>query len=607
MISRRNFFSICIMMAVLVFMFQFSQVFKAWGSNYNVNEYVSESQPSGQDKWQSADYKTSDKNFPVRDYVLFLGEKDTELWNVVKQWCTYTKKDTLTAPNTRGFELPGEHLPVMILIDSDAINFAMEMSSLLKVTQYGVPVVFCNLPEVSVIKKEERLQELLGIRRVKADTVRARGIQMYSGFLLGGEALYKVEKEEEEKLQDFNLEIPWYATGRGTKTYMVGLIDDEDTEREDFPSLIWRNSYNGTPVFAVCGDYLSDLAGLGILDSFVYETSSYELHPVVNACNVVVSDYPFFASENKETIQRIYGRDVKSVLRDIMWPGVSAMAEQNKLKLTCCMAPQYDYLDSEEPAADNMVFYLQQMKEIGAEAGKSLIYGGGIPLSEKMERDSDFLDNQGIGYRYGVVYTGKEVPGELEGKWEEGYLQDVSTLTCAYGEKYSLLSYYKDDVTLQCITGEATEYSYFKDLRARSISTALGYSNVLVDMHSAMWPEGKEQQWEAYFDKISSNVSTYWNKYKAFSRTTLSESDARVRTFLNLDYETSREGDRIFLTVTGTEGDGWFLLRTHGEDVVQAQNAEYEKLEESAYLIHTLSDKVELQVEVSGTVPQFLK
>lgn len=607
MISRRNFFSICIMMAVLVFMFQFSQVFKAWGSNYDVNEYATELQASGQDKWQPVTCRISEGDFPKRDYVLFFGNEDTPLWNVVKQWCTYTKKDTLTAPNTKDFELPTKQLPTMILIDSNAIDFGLERNSLLKVAQYGVPMVFCNLPDVSEVRRNDRLRELLGIRRVNADIIKTTGIQMYSGFLLGGEALYKVDNEEEEKLQDLCLEVPWYATGRGTKTYMAGLLDNGDTDREDYPSLIWRNNYNGTPIFAVCGDYMSELSGLGILDAFVYETNSYEIHPVVNAWNVVLSDYPFFASENRETMQKLYGRDMKTVLRDIMWPGVSSMAEQNKLKLTCCLTPQYDYQDQEEPSGDNMVFYLQQMKEIGAEAGKSLIYSGGIPLSEKLERDNAFLGGLGINYRYSAVYAGKEVPKELEAEWRMGRLGDVRTLTCAYGGNYPLLSYYKDEVTLQCITGEATEYSYSRDLQARSISTALGYSNVLVDMHSAMWPEGKEQQWEVYFDQVSSNVSTYWNKYKAFSRTTLSESDARIRTFLNLDYETSRDGDRIFLTVTNAGGDGWFLLRTHGEDIVEAQNAEYEKLEESAYLIHTLSDKVELRLKLSKEVPQFMK
>ena len=42
MVSRRNFFSIVMMMAALTFMFQFSQIIKENASNYDVNEYAGE-------------------------------------------------------------------------------------------------------------------------------------------------------------------------------------------------------------------------------------------------------------------------------------------------------------------------------------------------------------------------------------------------------------------------------------------------------------------------------------------------------------------------------------------------------------------------------------
>lgn len=39
MVSRRNFFGILVMMAVLLFMFQFSSVIKENESDYNINAY----------------------------------------------------------------------------------------------------------------------------------------------------------------------------------------------------------------------------------------------------------------------------------------------------------------------------------------------------------------------------------------------------------------------------------------------------------------------------------------------------------------------------------------------------------------------------------------
>ncbi len=63
--------------------------------------------------------------------------------------------------------------------------------------------------------------------------------------------------------------------------------------------------------------------------------------------------------------------------------------------------------------------------------------------------------------------------------------------------------------------------------------------------------------------RFASNLLTYWNKFNCFTATTLSESDRRVRTFLNVDYTESREENVI--TLNTTKADSWFILRTHGE------------------------------------------
>ena len=50
MVSLRNFFSIMLMMAVILFMFQFSQIIKEHESNYDVNPYMSAEKLSGKEK-----------------------------------------------------------------------------------------------------------------------------------------------------------------------------------------------------------------------------------------------------------------------------------------------------------------------------------------------------------------------------------------------------------------------------------------------------------------------------------------------------------------------------------------------------------------------------
>lgn len=608
MISRRNFFSILTMMAVLLFMFQFSQVIKEYGNDYDSNEHVEKEPVSGADKWQSEVSGLSDPDTQNGDFVLFLGEADNGIGNTVSQWCNYTKRNLIVLSDMKSDTLTEEKLPELILLDAEAIDFAEETQRLAELAGDGVPIIFCNLPEASVIIENNELKELLGIGEVVLEQVEVEGIHLFSGFLLGGEVIYRAEQEEDEKKQDLELLVPWYIPGTGTKTYMVGMLEDWEVDQERLPALIWRHSFAGSQIFVVNGTYMENLTGLGILSSFIYEMNPYEIYPVVNAQNTIVANYPGFAGENEAKIVEIYSRSPRAVFRDVMWPGISSMAKKNHLKLTCCLIPQYDYMDGIRPDGEDMIFYLQQMKEIGAEAGKTLEYKEGITLKDKLEQDSIFFDSLDSKYQYSAYYAGKEISAELEevllqtegAEQEEllGELSNIRTLSCLYSEEYPLLSYYNDSVTLQCAVGEAQEYTYSRDLQLRSLETALGYSNVLIDIHNVMWPRSSEDQWENYFDEVSSNVSTYWSGFEGFSAVTLSESDTRVRSFLNLDYTDSREGEVITLQITNAGTEAWFVLRTHGEDIADIEGAEYQELEEDFYLIQVLNEGVSDGVEI---------
>ena len=71
---------------------------------------------------------------------------------------------------------------------------------------------------------------------------------MYSGFLLGGEAIYKADTDEEEKNQDMDLVFPWYHLTNGTKIYMKGMLEDSEIDVQEYPPLIWRRIYNSIGV-----------------------------------------------------------------------------------------------------------------------------------------------------------------------------------------------------------------------------------------------------------------------------------------------------------------------------------------------------------------------
>lgn len=582
------------MMAVLFFMFQFSQVIKARGNNYDVNEYAESERASGHDKWEQPIKGRTDVYLKDREYVLFIGDATGVMGKTVRQWCLYTKRNLVVLPNCRRYNFSSDCRPEMIFIDSDNINFKNDSVSLVKIARENAQsIVFCNAPNITVLRLRGDLTRLVGVDDIRTEKANIEGVDLFSGFLLGGEAIYKVpegaDEEEAEEIQDMPMTIPWYSIGRATKTYMVGMMADESIDESKYPAIIWRNSFYDSQIYVVADDFMAGPAGYGIIDAIVYEMSDYQIYPVINARNTVLVDYPSFASENEDKLMEIYSRSQTAVLRDIMWPGIAALAEKNNIKLTCFISPQYNYSDDIEPDGDNVVFYLQQFKETASEAGWSLKCVDDTELSVKFDSDASFFEALDSNYKYASIYA-DEVSDELKEKLSsDEALKDVTSIAIPYAEGEPVVSYYTDNITKQYIMADSVHYSYSGDFLTRSLITSLGYTNTMIDIHDVLWPESKDDQWENYFDELSRNVSTYWNMNKSFERTTMSESDKRVRNFLNLSYTDTREDDTITLTKKDVD-EAWFVLRTHGEDIAKVEGASYEKIENDAYLIYMSDD-----------------
>ena len=325
MLSRRDFFAIFLMMLTVFFIFQFSLVMKAAGNEYDVNEHVVE-----------VELKASDVPVIEADKkVWFIGDINGPVGDAVCQWCTYTRQQLevfseIPEPKSiTGLEA--------IVIDPKTVDIKNKTDKILKLTELRATLIFGDLPEATYIDSDEELKKLLGITKVVKPAIHVEGVQIFSGFLLGCEMVYAVNKDvpEEKRFEDLDLDIAWYDTGLGTKTYIVGVMDEDLVHPYDFPKMIWRSYYNGTFVYAVNGDYLQGMMGIGFLDSMIYDTKEYYIYPVVNANNIVFADFPYLTNENSEELKKIYSRDAEGFQRDIAWPGIISMATRSDFCMTC--------------------------------------------------------------------------------------------------------------------------------------------------------------------------------------------------------------------------------------------------------------------------------
>ena len=601
MVSKRNFFSITVMMFVLLFLFQFSMVLRDRQNAYDTNINLSRRTSDGNEAWSQETSRTSEY-FQEKKNIIFIGNASGNMGKAVSRWGIYIKQPVYSYDSIAAFEKTEKTLPQMLILESETYALGENLAVLEKLEKQGVVIVFGCLEDPKLLTENADLSKFLGIQKIVSEETELTGAKLFEGLLLGGESIYETpEKEEEKKRQDLDLKVPWYQVGSGTKTYMVGLLPEEsgkDVENEDLPTLIWRNGMDKGSVFAVVGDYLKDSSASGFLDGMLAEAFPYALYPVVNAQNLSMVDFPVFADENNGEIQKLYSESVTGMVRDIMWPSLISITEQSGMKMTCFVEPQEDYLDEIEPNGVFMEFYLKQMKEQEAEAGLSLQYKAVNSLEDKLERDADFFEKTGSSYIYGAAFADR---GELDEIWkltDSGLLKNISTLTCEYTEDYPVVSYGTDSITLQCSTSDGMNYTYRGDIRMKSIQSALGYTNIMLNMQDIFWPEQETDRWEIMQKQFSSNLLTYWKNFSCFSNTTLSESDARVRSFLKLDYSHSREDDEI--TLKTTEPGSWFILRTHGEEIEEIEGGSWEKIEEDAYLICVENAEVKMQMKTPG-------
>ena len=597
MVSKRKFFSIAIMMFVLLFLFQFSMVIRDRKNTYDINSSLTEKKADGKNQWTPSDGTAGDDIS-----VVFVGNEAGDMGTAVSRWCTYAKRTLISCKSVSINSVDDENLPEMIILESEKYAEGENLLKLEKLEKKGVIIVFGCLENVENVQNNQELMKFLGIRKVVSEKIHLTGAKLFEGLLLGGEITYITPEDKEEKQrQDLELDIPWYQVGSGTKTYMVGLLDEKtgkNVENEDLPTIIWRNGIDYGSVFAVVGDYMKDSTALGLLDGMRAEALPYTIYPVINAQNLSMVNFPVFADENNAEMMELYSQSATGIARDIMWPSLISVVQKSDMKMTCFIQPQADYTDDVEPKSGNLEFYLKQMKEQNAEAGISLEYQKLDKAEDKITKDTEFLESEKTGYRFGAAFAKeKDLKGVLKDT-DKGILKDVGTLVCDHTEEQPVVSYYSDSVTLQTVTSDGMNYAYSDDIRMRSIQTALGYTNVMLDMNDIFWPESETDRWEVMEKRFSGNLLTYWKNFRCFDSTTLSESNARIRTFLNLAYSQSREDNTI--TLRTSEPGSWFVLRTHGEEIGEIDGGIQTEIEDDAYLICAENTTVKIQLKESG-------
>lgn len=610
MVSRRNFFSITIIMCIVFFLFQFLNVAKEHLNHYEINSNKTEVS-------QLKDQKDAEKAAATQvsingKQMVFIGKNSQKATGkMASDWAGYRKWSIKDYTSIQAYQTAlssgAVEKPYLILIQAEDIDWKnQETTKLLQnYVNDGVQIVFSGLPDVTVIKENEALRNLLGIRSIRQDSVTVDGIQIYDGLLLGGDTFYQAQTEEDEKNQDLQLTFPWYELSSGTRAYIKGMFQDTSVKAENYPPVLWRKNVEQASVFVVNGDYMEDDTGLGLLTGMVSELNSYDIYPVVNSQNLVITDYPGLTNENDARMQELYSQSMRGIFRDIIWPSLVSVSRKNEQPLSCMFSPQLDYSQGIQMGKDSIKdlnYYMSLLNKENGEGGLSGDMVSDTVIQKKLDIDKTFMQEGMPSYVFSSLYQGNLSSDDLNEALKDSFLEGVRTVVENEDSDNDLFGYVSDTVTRQKATADGYTHTYRDDLRIRSIESSLGYSSILTDISRVSYPESDEDVWEKLSEKFSSYTDTYWKDYEKFDRTTVSGCDTRIRNFMNMNYTEERDGNLLTVKTENTDGSVWFLLRLHNEDVKNVIGGTAEKIEDGFWLICGEKSDIKILLDSSETL-----
>ncbi len=597
MVPRRNYIVMTMLMFLTVFLFLFTGAAKEYFSQYEQNGYAVAKEELADSR--DVFYPDISELTEGKECVIYVGDTDEDIYRTVRQWAIYSKRFVLCQSEIPSLSRLQAEDVEMMLVDGLKFSTDAQINALYETAEQGVSLVFLRLPDVSKIESSAALRELLGIQEVHARQTVLDGVVLLDGFLLGGGMEYPASGEAHE---DMGAAVPWYCLASGTKMYIKGL---QLKETEEYQPLVWYHSLGSSFVFCVNGDYLSGEEGIGILEGFAAENNDYDLYPVINAQNFLVLNYPTVAEENGGAMMEYYSQPLTTVEKEIVWTGLSSMASWVNGGLTCMFAPRLNYSSDLELDIGDTVYYMNLMRREQGEMGLSGVALFGTPLSEKVKEDESFLEEALPGYEFTSAYLPVAYVSDVETLLSSDPTEKLRTIATDYTGERPVVSYLSDEVTEQGILTDAASYSHSDDFRMRSIASGIGYTSLKMDMQNVAYPASQEDSWEVYYQNCSDHVADYYNCYTGFERTTVSEADERIRNFLALNYWDERQKNKIYVEVSGTDAESWFILRTHGERIEEVEGGSFEELEENAYLIEIDGQGAVIVLDDAETEYQF--
>lgn len=572
MVTKRSYFSILILMAVITFLFLLPKIFEEYSINYynnRIDNTILQENGSAIDR-QILCLSSEQKPASDREIVYIYSSSD---YFVFEEWCIYRKMQYRVMDS-----IPkcGDEIPDYIIVGD--FDYSKEIISIFRsYLSAGTNIIFTQMPEYENVEKDHDYMDLLGIIKCNQELINIDELHIFNDFFVSKERLYSNKDFYGDKGK-FKLELPYYELRAGYQVFAQGKV--EDIDYLDYPPVVWRTYSENGYVFIVNTDLFEGKSMLGLLTAFVSQCNSYDIYPVVNAQTVSVINFPVMNNENAEMFEETYDRDMYSFSRDILWPGISTILQNYNKSYNFFMAPKLDYDNEQMTRNPDLSYYYSEIVSKLGTLGVSYDQVSEVPLSVINETMTEAVDEAIDGYEQIAAY----VPGDSLSEEEDVKNENANIILTDMSDDLPLIEREEDNTVRACITSSGVEHNVRQDLSLIGIETALG-----LDMQSTNIREVLFKNDDTYWEKVSSkwaSETTYLNDFNQFETISVEESKVRINNFLSMDYKASRmEDGSLKIHITSDNTGGYFVARLWNEKITGMSSGSYEKINDTTYLI----------------------
>lgn len=604
MVSKSNYIAITLIMCVVLLMFQLTGISENVLMNTGENIYAAEAVPEDQIAQEKDRYDQRVENLSVKsaseECIGLVGGEEEKCLIVGENWCLAQKKEYCRYTSLRQAAEDADGAGFLIVSGKTLSN--ADVDAFQTLASQGRHVVVSELPETEVLKDEQELMRCLGILRIQEE-ITVEGFKLFAGLVIGGETVYD-EYEQQMPYALLDDSVTAYAVAQSKEAWI------QELDNEELPAIIWRYAPDAGKVYVVNGDYLTGQMGAGILTGFAADTEQVYLYPVVNTQVSVVENYPVLSDENEDVMEREYGQDSSIVFRDILWPSIVGIYYDTGDALTVTSSFRLDYTRNDKLDETLLQYYYEQITKETGEMGISGYQVSNIPLKEKLEQDMELYEKVLPDYEILTFEAGDLEEEEYVSLLGEGnLLENVNTVLEDYDEQRAdpFFSYLNDQILKLPLYMDSRTMEDSDDFRSRCLQTAYGYYGTVLDASKALYPESAEDSWNIISNDWSKNYRPYRALFEDFEKTTASEADRRVRNYLALDYEMETSDDIVKLQVDSPDGDSYFVMRLHGQEITEISGGDYEEIENGWYLVTAAQPEVEIQLEQTNHASYYIE